>query len=113
MYNEVKLAVENSLNTNKIICDIYTLRFIKPFDDNFFKNLVSTYDCVLFVEDGIKTGGISEYLFSLLGTKLQQKSKILAFEDKFYPQGSREEVLECAFLSSKNIESAILELSKC
>lgn len=109
MYSEVQKAIR-SVILDDGYADLYLLRFIKPFDDEYFINLAKEYKGVVFVEDGVKTGGISEYLNGLLTQNNFTNTKILAFEDKFYSQGSRSEVLEMAGLSPLHIEKAIKEL---
>ena len=52
-----------------IYSDVYTLRFIKPIDEEYFYSVVSNYSGVCFVEDGVKVGGISEYLSNVLAEK--------------------------------------------
>ena len=66
---------------------------------------------VLFVEDGVVTGGISEYLCGLLARNKYLKTKLLAFEDKFYSHATREQILETAGLSPAKIAAALKELS--
>lgn len=96
----------------KSMADVYILRFIKPLDEEYFINLAKNYNGVLFVEDGVKIGGIGEYLMGLLAENGLQNTKLLAFEDKYYPHGTRAEILEEAGLSPNDIKKSILELSK-
>ena len=91
--------------------DSYVLRFIQPFDEPYFFEAISTYKYLVFVEDGIETGGISQYLADLVhqGYPLI-KTRVLAFGDMFYPQGSRTEILSSAGLSSPHIADAVRSL---
>ena len=60
----------------------------------------------------MKTGGIAESLFSALlkdGRDIQSIS-LCAFDDRFYPQGSRLQVLEQTRLSPKDLVSAVKNL---
>ena len=92
--------------------DLYLLRFIKPFDETYFIDLASKYDGVVFVEDGVISGGMGEYLAGLLAENGMKNTKVLGFEDKFYSHGSREEVLEMAGLSPSHIKKAVKECSR-
>ena len=92
-----------------ISTDIYSLRFIKPFDDDYFASLAKDYDEVVVVEDGVKSGGIGEHIESLLLARRLGKVRALAFPQRFFSHGSRAEVLSDAGLSSKDIVTRILE----
>ena len=108
MYSEVQKAVRAVLLDGGY-ADIYLLRFIKPFDESYFVELAKNYSGVVFVEDGVITGGIGEYLAGLLAEKGMRNTKVLGFGDKFYSHGSREEVLEMAGLSPLHIKKAVKE----
>ena len=108
MYSEVQKAVRAVLLDGGY-ADIYLLRFIKPFDETYFIELAGRYNGLVFVEDGVITGGIGEYLAGLLAEKGMRNTKVLGFGDKFYNHGSREEVLEMADLSPSHIKKAVKE----
>ncbi len=108
MYSEVQKAIRSVLLDGGY-ADLYLLRFIKPFDETYFINLASKYDGIVFVEDGVITGGIGEYLAGLLAHHGMKNTKVLGFEDKFFSHGSREEVLEMAGLSPEHIKKAVKE----
>lgn len=75
--------------------DIYNLRFLKPLNKEYFLNIVAEYDAVVFVEDGVRIGGIGTYLESLIHIQFPQiRSKICGFNDNFIPQGKRSQILE-------------------
>jgi len=111
IYSEVQKAVRSVLLDGGY-ADLYLLRFIKPIDESYFIELASRYDGVVFVEDGVMTGGIGEYLSGLLSKHGMNNTKVLAFQDKFYSHGSREEVLEMAGLSPAHINKAVKECSR-
>ena len=110
MYSEVSAAVKES-SVSKLKTDIYILRFIKPFNEDYFADLASQYKGVLFVEDGVVTGGISEHLCGVLAQKKYLRTKLLAFEDKFYSHATRDQILEEAGLSPAKIAQALKELA--
>ena len=80
--------------------DIYNLRFIKPLNQEHFLNIVAEYDAVVFVEDGVRIGGIGAYLESLIHVHFPKiRSKVCGFSDNFIPQGKRSQILESAGLA--------------
>ncbi len=110
MYSEV-LEASNSLARSGNPVDIYNLRFVKPLDEARFLEVVNNYRVVLFVEDGMRTGGIGEYLESVITrNKLPAITSVLAFEEVFYPQGSRAEILASSGLSPAHIADAVRRL---
>ena len=111
MYSEVQKAIRSVLLEGGY-ADLYLLRFIKPFDETYFIELASKYYGIVFVEDGVVIGGIGEYLAGLLAENGIKNTKVLGFEDKFYSQGSRSEVLEMAGLSPEHIKKAVKECCK-
>lgn len=111
MFPEVQIAMRNALMENYDV-DLYLLRFIKPFDETYFISLAKKYDGVVFVEDGVRIGGIGEYLSGLLAENGMTNTKVLGFEDKYCNHGTRSEVLEMTGLSSNHIKKAIVELNR-
>lgn len=88
--------------------DIYTLRFIKPLDEQALCAAFSSYKSVLFVEDGVQTGGIGSALSSLCHDALPElRTSVLAFDELFYPQGTRSEILASAGLSPEHIADEV------
>ncbi|MGL4985772.1 MAG: 1-deoxy-D-xylulose-5-phosphate synthase [Treponemataceae bacterium] len=80
--------------------DIYNLRFVKPIDEDYFLSISKNYSSIIFIEDGVKTGGISEYLQNLLFThNIPVNSQVCAFPSSFLPHGKRSEILESAGLA--------------
>ena len=110
MYTEVSLACKDE-QIKKFKTDIYLLRFIKPFNEEYFISLAREYKGVLFVEDGVKTGGISEYLAGMLAQNKYLKIKVLAFDDRYYSHGTRAQILQDAGLAPQDIAAAIKELA--
>ncbi len=108
MYSEAQKAIRAVLLDGGY-ADLYLLRFIKPLDETYFIELASKYDGIVFVEDGVISGGIGEYLSGLLAEKGMKNCRVLGFEDKFFSHGSREEVLEMAGLSPSHIKKAVKE----
>lgn len=111
MYPETQKAVRSVLLEDGY-ADMYILRFIKPFDESYFVELAKKYHGVVFVEDGVKIGGICEYLKSILAENGILNTKLLGFDDKFFSHGTRDEILEAAGLSVNHIKRAIKQCAK-
>lgn len=111
MFSEVLTACR-SLSFDRVLADIYSLRFIKPFDDDYFLNIVKNYDGIIFVEDGIKTGGISEYLAGLCAKNGFENFVIKAFPSEFFHQGTRNQVLTQAGLNAEDLHNAAIGIIK-
>ena len=111
MYPETQKAVRSVLLEDGY-ADMYILRFIKPFDESYFIELAKKYYGVVLVEDGVKIGGICEYLKSILAENGILNTKLLGFEDKFFSHGTRDEILEAAGLSVNHIKRAIKQCAK-
>ena len=111
MYPETQKAVRSVLLEDGY-ADMYILRFIKPFDESYFLEIAKKYYGIVFVEDGVKIGGICEYLKSILAENGILNTKLLGFEDKFFSHGTRDEILEAAGLSVNHIKRAIKQCAK-
>lgn len=104
-------AAARCLNNAGIQCDIYNLRFLKPLDKDYFLNIARMYDDIVFVEDGIRIGGIGTYLESLLNRyHVSRNTAVCGFRDTFVPQGKRSEILEDAHLSPSYLARKMLSL---
>ncbi len=110
IYSEVHEA-SNMLARGLTPVDTYLIRFIKPLDADFFIKVVSSYKCIVFVEDGIETGGIAGYLADLVHSFCPEiRTSVLAFGELFYPQGTRAEILSSAGLSPAHIADEVKSL---
>ena len=107
MYTEVLKAVR-SVILDGGYADIFITRFIKPFDEASFIELAKNYSKILFVEDGMKAGGISQYLDEILLKNGIINTQILALDEKFYSHGTREEICSDAGLDSHSIAQALM-----
>ncbi len=105
MFSECQTA-SRSLILSGFNCDMYVLRFIKPFDESYFVSIASKYDAVLMVEDGVALGGIGEHLAFILMENSHTssvKTDFMGFPDGFFANAQRDEILEQAGLSSFHI----------
>ncbi len=102
------LSASRLLNGLKISADVYNLRFIKPLDVDYLIDLVACYRLVYFCEEGSSSGGVGEYIASLLKQKkLETGFFHLGVPDRFIPQGTRSELLTLCGLDANHIAAAI------
>ena len=88
--------------------DIYSLRFVKPLDENHFVSLAEGYDRVAVVEDGVRSGGVGEYIETVLFERGFTRVSVFAFPDKFLSHGTRAQILEDAGMSARDIAGKLL-----
>ncbi len=109
IYEEVKESC-NALAHKEVFSDIYNLRFIKPIDTNYFLSITQNYENIILIEEGVRIGGVAEYLNSLIIAEQNAKTKVLAFDDMFFPHGTRSELFSAAGLSPEHIEQELKKL---
>ena len=113
MYSESLTAARNLLLKN-MCADIYILRFLKPFDESYFLSIAERYAVIIFIEDGVRIGSMAEYLDRLVSQDTRKGSRIqtavLAFPNRFLQNGNREQILEEAGLSPKDIVAAAMNV---
>jgi len=107
------LTASRCLSQQNNYCDVYNLRFLKPLNKEYFTNLVKPYDYIVFVEDGVRIGGIGTFLESLLQRTYEvKKTAVCGFPDRYIAQGKKQDILEEAHLSSTHIIRKVLEIQK-
>ena len=110
IFSETKQAADELKKYGKS-ADIYNLRFLKPLDKDWFLSVAAPYERVLFIEDGIRIGGIGTYLESLLDRRLPgKKTGVSGFPDRFFAQGSRNQILCDAHLDGVSLAQKALRL---
>ena len=105
LINESIEAAKKLMNKN-IHADVYNLRFIKPICEDDLVSLCKKYKKIVIAEDGIKQGGVGEYIECLLLKNGIKNIKVLGFPQSYLSQGTREEVLSAAGLSCQDIFNA-------
>jgi len=93
---------------------LFNARFAKPIDEGLLRSLVG-YKYIVTVEDNVQAGGFGESLLSRLNDLTGGKPpavRILAFPDKFIPQGSREEIFSIYGMDAKGIFEKIKDFIK-
>jgi 1-deoxy-D-xylulose-5-phosphate synthase len=90
--------------------DVYSLRFVAPFDDEFFLEAVSLYSRVLILEEGVARGGFGEYLVSLINSRLPRLiASAAGFPSEPFSQASRGELLARAGFDAAGIVARLRE----
>ena len=87
----------------------YDIRFIKPFQREFFEMLFKKYKCIITLEDGSIKGGFGEEV-SAFSQQKQYAGKVinLGIPDQFIEQGSPEELYDLVGLSAEKIAEVLL-----
>lgn len=103
------LVAARILLQNGFEADIYSLRFVKPVDEPYFVSLAARYDMTVLIEDGVENGGAAEYLQNLLFQHGYCDVVVKAFPDRFFAQGTREQVCEDAGMGARAIAGSVME----
>ena len=96
-----------------IKADLYNLRFLKPIDEEYLAELISRYGLMVFIEEGIKSGGFGEYAQGI-ALKQRRASSVLALaaQEHFASMGTREQLLRLNGLDAESIARATLNHCK-
>ena len=90
--------------------DLYNLRFLKPVDEEYLAGLMSQYELMVFIEEGIKSGGFGEYAISIARRQGGACSVMaLAAGEHFVSLGTREQLLRSNGLDAGSIAQAALK----
>jgi len=94
--------------------DLYNLRFLKPIDEDYLEQILNSYDAVVFVEEGIRSGGFGEYSTALARTRgCRAQTMVLAAEETFAAGGkalgTRAELLRNTGLDGAGIADRVCE----
>jgi len=117
LYRET-LEAAAILKQQNIDADLYNLRFLKPIDEDYTAGLMNEYKLAVFIEEGVKEGGLGEYLTSLaLLRNCKCKTAILTAQENYYEGnralGTREELLAENELDGKSIARRIGAMLQC
>ena len=98
LYPQALDAAER-LNAAGHEADLYNLRFLKPVDEEYLVEQLNNYDLVVFIEEGVRSGGFGEYAAAALHQRGSgAKTLVLAAEEDFSADGraigTRDELLK-------------------
>jgi 1-deoxy-D-xylulose-5-phosphate synthase len=99
------------LEERDISTDIYNMRFIAPIDIDYLFDIVSNYTLTVFIEDGVKTGGLGESI----AARMFENNKNFHFRyfgapDKFLGQATREELIKECGLDGESLMNEIINI---
>jgi 1-deoxy-D-xylulose-5-phosphate synthase len=111
LYPQV-LDARELLQAKGIEADLYNLRFLKPVDEDYLADLLNSYDLVVFIEEGIPSGGFGEYAAALARCrKCRANTLVLAAREDFAADGraigTRDELLQANGLDEVSIAEKI------
>lgn len=92
-----------------VATDLYDLRTIKPFDEEYFLNLIKNYQRVFLYEDNMSLGGVGEFLSSYFIGNDRPYFAHFGIPQVFPQHATREELMEEFSLSSSQIEQQLLK----
>ncbi len=107
-------AREAALTASKrgLPADCLLLRFLKPVDERWFLDATAGYRAVLFLEEGVVSGGVGEHLARLLlGARPTLRVDIAGLPELPEGQATREEILDAAGLSPDGIAGRLFALA--
>ena len=94
---------------------LYNIRFLKPLDERYLIEQLSNYNLVAFIEEGVRSGGFSEYAAALFRRQGPRPTAlVLAADEDFYANGraigTRDELLKVNQLDGTGIAEKILSM---
>ncbi len=97
------LKAKRMLEEKNIKVSVLKFLKLKPLDTERINALISKISpsLIVCVEEGVKSGGFGQYVFSNL--QLDAKSKIIAINDTFVPHGTLQELYEFAGIDAKTV----------
>jgi len=88
--------------------DVYDLRFVSPFDEEFFLEAAAPYRRIIVLEEGVASGGLGEGIAALIARRLPRASvRVAGFPSEPEAQASRDELVERAGLSAAGIAERV------
>ncbi|QXP58026.1 1-deoxy-D-xylulose-5-phosphate synthase [Cellulophaga sp. HaHa_2_95] len=123
-----KIVVLSIGHIGNMVCDVlseiensekighYNMGFIKPLDHKALEQIFASYDHIITIEDGCKTGGFGSAIVEFANEKLYQKPiTVLGIEDEIIEHGSTEELYQIAKIDALSLKlkiNTILNASK-
>ena len=92
----------------------FDMRFVKPLDKDLLDHILSNYDKIITVEDGVVLGGFGSAVLEYASSSGNTRAKIecLGLPDAFIEHGSIEQLYESIGLDENGIQRAIERLMK-
>lgn len=86
------------------------IRQLKPWNDSWFAEVASQYDCIITVEENSPRGGLGDTVRASLSRSKMDRLRVRSFSlpDEFVENGSRAELLQLCGLDSESLRKAFL-----
>ncbi|MBF9016851.1 MULTISPECIES: 1-deoxy-D-xylulose-5-phosphate synthase [unclassified Oceanispirochaeta] len=105
---EEVVAASDILEEKNISCDVYHMRFIRPLDRKSLIDLMSRYEQILFVEEGLAAGGMGEEIASMLRDEsLDVLYTAMGVPSEFLSQATRKQLIKRCGLDRKSIAAKV------
>ncbi len=92
---------------------VYSLRYVKPLDEELIESIGRRFDRIVTVEDGILRGGVGEAVIASLARKgLHPEVRMLGIDDKVVEHGTPAELYALCGYDEEGISAAIESLYK-
>lgn len=89
--------------------DVLTLIKVKPIDLEQLMTSIRAYDKLVFIEDGVESGGIAQTVITEMAKRgIHPLLEVIALPDKFIGHGGQEELYEALEMDAQNLEKKIL-----
>ena len=89
---------------------VYSLRYVKPLDEELIESIGRRFDRIVTVEDGILRGGVGEAVIASLARKgLHPEVRMLGIDDKFVEHGTPAELYALCGYDEEGILRALTE----
>ncbi len=89
---------------------VYSLRYVKPLDEELIESIGRRFDHIVTVEDGILRGGVGEAVIASLARKgLHPEVRMLGIDDKFVEHGTPAELYALCGYDEEGILRALTE----
>jgi 1-deoxy-D-xylulose-5-phosphate synthase len=110
---ETARNVADKLEKKGLKATVINLLFLKPLDMKSIENAVRETSGFITIENGSVSGGIGEYILSLIDNNLKGKLiKNFGFPDEFITHGSMEQLFKLHKLDPNSIARIVIENKK-
>lgn len=103
---EVKAALD--LLPSNMNPGLFNMRFVKPLDEELIRQIASSYNKIITIEDGSLNGGFGSAVLEFVSDEdLKIPVKRLGISDDFVPHGKPEELYKLCGLDAESIAESI------
>lgn len=107
------LVIAEELSMSNIDLKVVNARFIKPFDEEMFKDIALSNKPIFVYEESMKIGSLGSILaMEIQKYKTKSKISIFAIEDEFLTHATREELIKLIGLDETTIINKIKKVYK-